>query len=57
MATGSLLLFVDDDVVATPNLIDEHVKSHMTAERESVVIGPMTTPVDVPLTPWVEWSR
>jgi GT2 family glycosyltransferase len=55
-ATADLVLFVDDDVVATPTLVAEH----LAAQREhpgTVVIGPMLTPPDHPMTPWVRWEQ
>jgi GT2 family glycosyltransferase len=57
LATGSLLLFVDDDVIATPQLIEMHVASHRRNGDGLVVIGPMLTPRDVTLAPWVLWEQ
>jgi glycosyltransferase involved in cell wall biosynthesis len=56
-ATGGIVLFVDDDVVAVPELIDQHVGSHCRAGHDAVVIGPMMTPDDFEMRPWVEWEQ
>jgi len=44
LARGSLVLFLDDDVMAAPGLIAEHVRTHECHTDEAVVIGPMLTP-------------
>ena len=54
-ATGELILFIDDDVVPTPTLLDEHLKFHTSAE--SVVMGPMLSPPDYKMEPWVDWEQ
>jgi glycosyltransferase involved in cell wall biosynthesis len=56
-ARAPLVLFVDDDVVATPRLLEEHVESHDAASDDAVVIGPMITPPDFAMRPWVEWEQ
>jgi glycosyltransferase involved in cell wall biosynthesis len=56
-ARGAIVLFVDDDVVAIPELIERHMASHCTAGRDTVVIGPMMTPDDFAMRPWVEWEQ
>jgi glycosyltransferase involved in cell wall biosynthesis len=57
LARGDLVLFVDDDVVATPQLVAEHVASHDRAGRDAIVIGPMLTPPDFRMRPWVHWEQ
>jgi glycosyltransferase involved in cell wall biosynthesis len=57
LARGDLVLFVDDDVVASPQLVAEHVASHDTVERDAIVIGPMLTPPDFDMRPWVQWEQ
>ncbi|OAN45262.1 glycosyl transferase [Chloroflexus islandicus] len=55
-ARGELVLFLDDDVVPAPNLIAEHLRLH--EERANrVVLGPMLTPPDACLSPWVAWEQ
>jgi GT2 family glycosyltransferase len=48
-------LFVDDDVVASPRLVEEHVESHR--DGRTVVIGPMVTPDDHEMSAWVRWEQ
>ena len=47
LASGSLVVFIDDDVVAAPRLLERHVESHRRGGDGLVVIGPMLTPADV----------
>ena len=56
LATTPLVLFVDDDVIAQPELVAEHLASHGRAS-DLVVIGPMITPPDFRLQPWVAWEQ
>lgn len=56
-ATGDLILFIDDDVVPDPHLIREHARLHHQHAEDVVVIGPMLTPLDTKLAPWVQWSQ
>ncbi len=57
LADGDLLVFIDDDVVAAPSLIEQHVRSHLTGGDSLVVIGPMLTPLDCTLSRWVGWEQ
>lgn len=57
MARTPLVLFIDDDVVATPTLVQEHLDSHRTGGPDQVVIGPMINPPDFPMRPWVRWEQ
>ena len=57
VATGELVLFIDDDVVPAPDLIAAHLSCHAAAAGDVVVIGPMVTPDDVHLSPWVRWEQ
>ena len=56
-AQGEFVLFIDDDVFPTPNLITEHLKKHTAADEDIVVIGPMLTPDDFDMAPWVRWEQ
>lgn len=56
-ARGEIILFVDDDIVAAPHLVAEHVRSHSAQGDKVVVIGPMATPPDFKLSPWVAWEQ
>jgi GT2 family glycosyltransferase len=55
-ASGSLVVFIDDDVIAVPDLVERHVRHHRDAD-DLVVIGPMLTPRDVELRPWIAWEQ
>ena len=57
VARGSILLFVDDDVLASPGLVAEHVRTHDSHPGDTVVIGPMLTPADLRLSIWIEWEQ
>jgi GT2 family glycosyltransferase len=57
LARGRLVLFVDDDVIAAPDLIQQHVETHGQGEQPLVVIGPMLTPADAQMPPWVRWEQ
>jgi glycosyltransferase involved in cell wall biosynthesis len=54
-ATGTLILFLDDDVVPTPELVGEHLRSH-DAERGVVVLGPLCS-LGHYRQPWVAWEQ
>jgi GT2 family glycosyltransferase len=51
------LVFVDDDVVADPELILRHQSRHAELGPDHVVIGPMLSPADMRLSPWVRWEQ
>jgi glycosyltransferase involved in cell wall biosynthesis len=55
-ATGDLIVFVDDDVVPVPELLDEHVRSHGLGS-DLVVVGPMSPPRDWRRPAWVRWEE
>jgi GT2 family glycosyltransferase len=56
-ARGDLVLFVDDDVVPAPDLVATHLRRHASPDDDLVVIGPMCTPPDQQLSPWVQWEQ
>src|SRR5262245_53142880 len=51
-AIGELIVFVDDDVVPAPDLLDEHARSHALGS-DLVVIGPMSPPKNWQRPAWV----
>src|SRR5690242_3201579 len=53
LASGNIVLFLDDDVVPTPQLLAEHLRIHQSSNSEVVVVGPMLTPPDFQMAPWV----
>jgi GT2 family glycosyltransferase len=57
LATGDVLLFVDDDVVPQTDLVQQHVTTHGQAGTKAVVIGPMLTPPDHRPTACVRWEQ
>jgi len=54
-AQGDVVLFIDDDVEASPELVDEHLRSH-DADADVVVIGPLASLSHYPQ-PWVAWEQ
>jgi GT2 family glycosyltransferase len=57
IATGDLLLFLDDDVLPSTSLVGTHVAAHGRLGEDAVVIGPMLDPPDHPMSPWVRWEQ
>ena len=57
MASGRLVLFLDDDVVATEGLIEQHARAHIREGDGAVVIGPMATPTDRRLGRYARWEQ
>jgi GT2 family glycosyltransferase len=55
-AISEYVLFIDDDVVAAPQLLSEHMCYHRD-NAQVVVIGPMLTPSDHRMAPWVFWEQ
>lgn len=55
-ASGEYVLFIDDDVLPMPNLISEHMASH-GGRDDLVVLGPMLTPDDFAMSPWIAWEQ
>jgi GT2 family glycosyltransferase len=56
-ARGEFVVFIDDDVVAQPSLLAEHMRAHRAAEREVVVCGPLLSPEGFDMVPWVRWEQ
>lgn len=55
-AEGPIVLFLDDDVVASPGLVAEHVRVHLEVPDEArVVIGTLMPPAEA-RSPWVRWE-
>jgi glycosyltransferase involved in cell wall biosynthesis len=55
-AQGEYILFVDDDVMATPELVMEHYRTHQ-AHPSTVVTGTMSRPPDHVRPVWVRWEE
>jgi glycosyltransferase involved in cell wall biosynthesis len=56
-AVGEYIVFIDDDVVPEPQLLEEHARSHQEAGRDVVVLGPLLTPESFKMAPWVRWEQ
>jgi GT2 family glycosyltransferase len=56
-ATAPLVLFLDDDVVPSIDLLAVHLATHAAHDSSTVVIGPMSPPGDWPRSPWVRWEE
>lgn len=56
-AVGEFIVFIDDDVVPEPQLLEEHARSHREAGRDVVVLGPLLTPESFKMAPWVRWEQ
>ncbi len=56
-ACSPLILFLDDDVFPTPRLIAEHLQTHQSQSCAVAVLGPMLTPADFDMSPWVRWEQ
>ena len=56
-AKGEIILFIDDDVVPTGQLISEHLDYHEKYGHKIVVIGPMLNPPGYNMSPWVQWEQ
>jgi GT2 family glycosyltransferase len=57
VASGSLIVFLDDDVVPTPGLLAAHLAAHRRLGDRAVVIGPMLDPPDHWMSMWVRWEQ
>ena len=57
VATGELMLFMDDDIVPISTFITEHVASYSRYGPYTSVLGPMLTPTDFRMAPWVYWEQ
>jgi glycosyltransferase involved in cell wall biosynthesis len=56
-AQGQMVLFIDDDVVPVPGLIEAHMATHRQYAQDVVVMGPMLTPAEFKMKPWVRWEQ
>jgi GT2 family glycosyltransferase len=55
VATGRLVLFIDDDVVPSADLVACHVAGAIA--DDVVVLGPMLSPPGFSMQPWVRWEQ
>lgn len=59
LARGDLIVFVDDDVAAGPELVEQHLLSQRArgGDDRLVVIGPMLTPAGFAPSAWIDWEQ
>lgn len=57
LARGDTLVFVDDDIVADRGLLAAHHAAQAARDDGVVVTGPMLTPPDHDMSPWVRWEQ
>ncbi len=55
-ASSDLVLFLDDDVEPTPDLLKEHLQSHRAESADLVVIGTLSS-LPSYAQPWVAWEQ
>lgn len=56
-ARGEIVIFIDDDVVPSQQLVRQHAETHAAEGQNVVVLGPMLTPDDHTMQPWVRWEQ
>lgn len=56
-ACAPIIIFLDDDVAPAPQFISEHLIAHGEYGDQVVVLGPMLTPPETYLSPWVRWEQ
>jgi glycosyltransferase involved in cell wall biosynthesis len=55
-AYGKIILFIGDDIIATPTLLDEHIKWHKDYSNDNVaVLGYVTWSPEIKITPFMRW--
>lgn len=55
-ADGEIVLFINDDIVPTSNLINEHAKSHKIEQNTgAAVLGRVTWSPEIEITPFMYW--
>ena len=55
-ANGKIILFIGDDIIATPNLIVEHMKRHLTNPEVNIaILGYVTWSPELRITPFMRW--
>ena len=55
-AGGHIVLFIDDDILAEPNLIEAHLQSH-AANPKSSIIGAVVSPWEQATDPFLRYLR
>jgi GT2 family glycosyltransferase len=52
---ADVLLFLDDDVIPAPGLIEKHLEAHYH-DADAVAMGPMHAPQGKTMPPWLRWE-
>lgn len=55
LGTGTLLVFIDDDVIASPTLLADHLALHRAADDPIAVVGHLTWEPGLPVTRFMHW--
>jgi len=55
-AEGEIILFIGDDIIATPTLLEEHYKWHRQYPDDNVaIVGFVTWSPEIKITPFMKW--
>lgn len=55
-AEGKIILFIGDDIIATPTLLEGHIKWHLQHPEDNVaVLGYVTWSPEIEITPFMKW--
>lgn len=55
-SSGQIILIIGDDIIATPNLLEEHMNWHLEFPEENIaVLGYVTWSEEMKKTPFLEW--
>jgi len=55
-SNGEIILFIGDDIISTPTLVEEHIKWHKEYPDSNVaVLGYITWSPEVKITPFMKW--
>ncbi len=56
MAQGGLILFIDDDIIAVPTLLESHFNWHLKyPDEKTAVLGYVEWSPDIEITPFMRW--
>lgn len=55
-AKGELILFIDDDVLPAPNLLEEHISGHRRHPGENIaILGSVVNAPELKVSPFMRW--
>lgn len=56
-AKGELILFIDDDVLPAPNLLEEHISGHQQHHGENIaIVGSVVYAPELKVSPFMRWA-